>query len=204
LFGLVEYGFDMLDSVDRLFNPGGAGSDKRTFDSFFPRLYYVGLETTGHYLTVGKNWSTYYQVAGWTDWMRGDGGSALGVYNAQTDGGPTGTGRADSVLQARLTFDVLPSRGFKPLDVNVQVQEGRLIPHTDSLDYGLTVGASTVIALKNNYFFGLAFNYAQVDDVDDPEAQAVHLLGDTQAYTLALRKFTEEKTGTQRSVWPDC
>ena len=59
---------------------------------------------------MGKNWSAYYQVGGWTDRMQGAGGAALGVYNAQTDGGPTGTGRADTTLQTRLTIDFLPER----------------------------------------------------------------------------------------------
>lgn len=192
LLGLVEYGFDLLDSVDRVFNPGGTGSEKGTFGSFFPRLFFVGWESTANYFVVGKNWSAYYQVAGWTDRMQGAGGSALGVYNAQTDGGPTGTGRADSVLQTRLAFDFLANHGFEPFKINFQIQKGRPIPQAEPLDYGLAMGASTVIELENGYSMGLAVNYAQVDDVDSPEAQAAHLRGDAQAYTLGLRKFTED------------
>lgn len=194
LFGLVEYGFDLLDSVDNLFNPGGTGSDRGASASFFPRLYYVGWETPNNLLTVGKNWSAYYQVAGWTDRMQaaGAGGSALGVYNAQTDGGPTGSGRADTVLQTRLAIDFLPERWFEPFKVNVQIQEGRPIPQTQQLDYGVAIGASTILEFQDDYFVGVALNYARVDDVDTPQARAVNLRGDAQAYALAVRKFTED------------
>ena len=45
-----------------------------------------------------------------TDLFQGNGGSASGTYNAGTDGGATGTGRADSVLQSR--FLVSPPRSW--------------------------------------------------------------------------------------------
>ncbi|UCD69169.1 MAG: hypothetical protein JSW48_03510 [Betaproteobacteria bacterium] len=192
LFGWVEYGFNLLDSVDRLFNPGGTGSERARSGSFFPRLIYLGWETPNNILTVGKNWSTYYQVAGWTDLMQGAGGSALGVYNANTDGGPTGTGRADGTLQTRLSIDFLPEAWFEPFKLNVQIQNGRPIPQTESLDYGWAVGASTILELENNYFAGLAINYAEVRDVGSPQAQAVSLRGDAQAYLLGLRKFSDD------------
>jgi hypothetical protein len=192
LFGLVEGGFDLMDEVDNIFNPGGTASERGRSGSLFPRLFYVGWETPNNFLSVGKNWSAYYQVGGWTDRMQGAGGAALGVYNAQTDGGPTGTGRADTVLQTRLAIDFLPERWFEPFRMNVQIQDGRPIPETESLDYGLAIGASTIVETDNNYFLGLALNYAQVDDVDTPQAQAVNLQGDAQAYLLGLRKFTQD------------
>jgi predicted porin len=192
LFSLVEYGFDLMDSVDNIFNPGGTASDRGRAGSFFPRLLYAGWETPNNVLTFGKNWSAYYQVAGWTDRMQGAGGSALGVYNAQTDGGPTGTGRADTVLQTRLTIDFLPERWFEPFGINVQVQEGRPIPQTESLDYGMAAGVSTIAEFANDYFAGFALNYARVDDAGSPEARAVNLRGSAYAYTLGLRKFTDD------------
>jgi len=191
-FGLAEYGFDLLDEVDKLFNPSGTPSDRGATESVFPRLVYVGWEIPNNFLLVGKSWSAYYQVANWTDRMEATGGSALGVYNANTDGGPTGTGRADAVLQTRLNIDFLPDRWFEPFKINFQVQEGRPIPQTESLDYGYAMGASTILEFDNNYFVGLAANYAQVDDVGTPQARAVNLRGNAQAYVLGLRKFTED------------
>ncbi len=192
VFGLVEYGFDLLDSFDRLFSPGGTSSERGSSGAIFPRLFYLGWETTNNFLTVGKNWSAYYQVAHWTDRMQAAGGSALGVYNADTDGGPTGTGRADTVLQTRFATDFLPQRWFEPFKINLQIQEGRPIPQTESLDYGYAIGASTIVETENNYFVGLAINYADVKDVDSPQALAVSLQGDAQAYLFGLRKFTDD------------
>lgn len=192
LFGWVEAGFDLLDSLDRVFYPGGSPSGRGTSDVLFPRLFFAGWETPNNILILGKNWSAYYQVAGWTDLMQGAGGAALGVYNADTDGGPTGTGRADTTFQTRLTVDFLPEDWFEPFKMNVQIQNGRPIPQTEALDYGWTVGASTILELENNYFAGLAINYAEVRDTDKPQARAVNLGGDAQAYLLGVRKFTED------------
>ena len=192
LFGWVEGGFDLLDSLDRVFYPGGSESERGRSSILFPRLFYIGWETPNNFLTFGKNWSAYYQVASWTDLMQGAGGAALGVYNAGTDGGPTGTGRADTTLQTRLTVDFLPEAWFEPFKANLQIQKGRPIPQTESLDYGWAVGASTILELDNNYFAGLGINIAEVNDADTPQARAVNLGGDAQAYLLGLRKFTEE------------
>jgi len=49
-------------------------------------------------LTFGKQWSVYYDVAGWTDAFNVYGGTALSVYPAGTDGGAVGSGRADNAV----------------------------------------------------------------------------------------------------------
>jgi len=71
----------------------------------FTRLAYIGIETDHSILLFGKNGFTYYQIASFTDRFDSLGGSALGVYNAKTDGGSSGTGRVHNVLQGRLKFN---------------------------------------------------------------------------------------------------
>ncbi|WP_237065203.1 porin [Microbulbifer guangxiensis] len=56
--------------------------------------------------TVGKQWGIYYDVAEWTDWYEISGGLGSGAYSLGTDGGVTGTGRADSALTWRKRWDL--------------------------------------------------------------------------------------------------
>jgi len=192
IIGSAEYGFNLLNSLDRLYNWSGFASERGDATSLFPRVVYVGLETANNLLIYGKNWSAYYQVAEWTDRLQGTGGGGLGVYNAETDGGPTGTGRADGVLQTRLAIGFLPKRWFKPFKMNFQAQYGEPVPQTESLHYGTAVGASAIAQMRNDFFIGWAVNYAEVKDLESPEARAVNLQGNAQAYLLGLRKFTDD------------
>ena len=83
----------------------------------FLRLGYVGLEIPDLIAAFGKNWSTYYQIAGFTDRFESTGGSASGAFNAQTDGGNTGTGHADRTLQARMLIDYFPDNRWLKLRI---------------------------------------------------------------------------------------
>ncbi len=98
LIGRVEAGINLLDTADLVFNRGDRPPGTKIGDSIFRRLLYLGIETPDVNVTVGKNWSTYYRVSSFTDRFQGTGASASGTFNAGTDGGYTGTGRADRVL----------------------------------------------------------------------------------------------------------
>jgi predicted porin len=80
-----------------------------------PRLGFVGVGF-GRYgtLTLGKQWSVYYDVSQWTDQYTVFGAKGSATYNAGTDGGPTGTGRADSAAVYRVTLG--------PVQLGVQAQ----------------------------------------------------------------------------------
>jgi len=62
-------------------------------ETFYTRLAYIGLQQDENIVLVGKNWSTYYLVASFTDRFSSLGGEASGVYNAKSDGGNSGTRR---------------------------------------------------------------------------------------------------------------
>jgi len=89
LFGRVEIGFNLLDELDRVFDPASR-SRRNTDNKAFVRLGYLGIETSNAIYVLGKNWSTYYQVASFTDRFDSIGGEATGVYNAETRAGPMG------------------------------------------------------------------------------------------------------------------
>jgi predicted porin len=188
LLGRVEAGVSLLDEIDLLLNPGGQAAERQRGDTVFLRLGYVGIESQRLALTWGKNWSTYYQVSKFTDLFQGNGGSASGTYNAGTDGGATGTGRADGVLQSR--FLVSPPQswfGLRPFQLNVQVQYDEPIPSVPGGSYGGAVGLSAVLDAWPGYSIGLAYNYAYVRGKETAAVRAAGIDGDAQAALVGLR-----------------
>ena len=192
VFGRAELGFNLLDELDFIFDPKNSQPEGEEGNSFFRRLLYVGVEASDLFLTFGKNWSTYYKVSGFTDRFAGTGGSASGTYNAGTDGGATGTGRADQVIQTRLHFGALPQRiGLKPFNLNLQVQQNRSIPQVDGAEYGTAVGLSALYTLRSDVSLGLAYNIAEIDDLDDSRIREAGLDGDAQAMLIGVRQFAD-------------
>lgn len=188
LYMRYEAGFNVLTGLDELVNPGEKAGEK--FDqTIFTRLFYIGIDTPHVNYIVGKNWSTYYKVGSFTDRFMGTGGSASGTFNAQTDGGPTGPGRADSTLQTQFSIDFLPGRWFKPFELNAQVQHGNSIPFGGGADYGTALGLSAVMTTQRNFTLGLAYNHAQIDLDDNPSLRRVGLSGDARAALVGTRAF---------------
>lgn len=161
LLGTLEEGFNLADQLDALLKPGDQSG---TGTAIFNRLGYVGLETPRLNITAGKNWSTYYQIASFTDRLVAYGGEGSQYANTGTDGGRTGTGRADRVLQARFMVNAIPDNWwFKPFRLNLQVQDGNSIPGVPGEKYGTSFGASAILHLRNEFILGIAYNQAPVD-----------------------------------------
>jgi predicted porin len=189
-FGTVEAGFNLLDAADQIFNPKGRSAGEG--DNVSRRLLYGGISSPRGLATFGKNWSAWYQVAGFTDLFESTGASASGTYNAGTDGGNTGTGRADRTLQTRLFIDFLPQRWFKPFNLNLQVQHGEPVPQVEGVDYGTAFGASAVLHTHKEFVFGVAYNQADVTDKDDPVLRAAGIDNDARAFLVGTRAFGEK------------
>ena len=185
LFARYEAGFNVLDALDL-----DTGTEEFK-DTIFTRLGHVGLETPSTQTIAGKNWSTYYEVGAFTDRFMGAGGSASGVFNAKTDGGPTGTGRADRALQTKLALDFLPHKVFKPFKLNVQAQYGNTIPFGGDADYGTAIGISAVMTTERDFTLGVAYNHAEVDLDDHPSLRDVGLSGDARSLIIGTRSFGE-------------
>ena len=190
LFGRAEAGFNLLDEISALANAnnpdGGRG------DTFFRRLLNVGYESPNLFLVFGKTWSVYYNVTGFTDRFAGTGGQASGTYNAGTDGGYTGTGRAENALQTRLLLDLLPARlGLAPFSLNLQLQDGEPIPGIDGQRYGHALGASALLATREHFSFGIAYNHARVPNAKQPALRDRGIRGDAVALAAGARWFDE-------------
>jgi predicted porin len=192
LFGRAEAGFNLLDGLDRVLNPEGRSKEERGAGAFL-RLLYGGVELPNALVTVGKNWSPYYQVSSFTDRFQGLGGQAVGTYNARTDGGRTGTGRADGALQTRFLIDFLPKQvPLKPFHLNVQLQHGNAIPTVAGEHYGIAFGLSALLKTRDDFALGVAYNRAEVPNPSDPTLRAAGIEGSAQAFLAGGRWFQDD------------
>ncbi len=192
LFARLEAGVNVLDELDFLVNGAATSPQSESGESLFLRLLYAGIETPNFLLTFGKNWSTYYRVSGYTDRFQGTGASASGTFNAGTDGGPTGTGRADRVLQTRILIDELEWVGLEPFRLNIQVQHGEPIPEVPDANYGMTIGLSAILVTQKDLSIGFAYNHANIREQDLQSLQTSGIDGDAQAGILGVRWFADK------------
>lgn len=170
-----EFGLSFLDTVDRILEYGD-GNQSEIFDDsvLFLRLAVVALESRFGRVSFGKQWSAYYDVALFTDQMPAQGGLGTGAYAAGTDGGISGTGRADNALQYRLAIE--------PASVSLQMQiRNETVNDRPLAD---TYGGSFRWKFKNGVDIGIGYNKV-LDGVPDPEPGEPKL-GD-QARILGVR-----------------
>jgi outer membrane protein N len=182
LFGRVEGGFDVLDTFSEK-----SGDEEGTV--FVSRLHNIGIESDWLYLKYGKSWSTYYTVAGAADRFSIFGGQGAGIYNAGTDGGATGTGRADNATQTEVYIDFLPWISLKPFNLNLQYQHGEPIPHVKGEHYGNIWSASAWLEGNNELGIGVAYHRAKVDEIFSPALKEAGIDGDANAAALAIKTY---------------
>ena len=167
VLGRLEAGVNLVNqnpSIEVGGDPGyafGEGSQ-----AFTTRLGYVGFETPYGDLTWGKQWSVYYDVAGWTDQFYTFGAQASGAF-ALGDGGINGTGRAETAAIYRI--------GWGPLQFGLQSQNRNRT--VNNRDFGDTFSGSLLWSASDALTFGLAYNKVR-DGVEDPGPNEPHL-GDT-------------------------
>ncbi|AMY09074.1 Outer membrane pore protein E precursor [Luteitalea pratensis] len=122
MFAGTEWGVNLVQS-DTQFNLSASGNgdfgvvETDTSPVFIARLGFIGVDfgPVGR-VAIGKQGSVHYDITSYTtDRFNVFGGQGTSTYVAGTDGGATGTGRADRVVNYRNTL-------FKILDVGVQGQ----------------------------------------------------------------------------------
>jgi predicted porin len=126
---------------------------------------------------AGKQWSVYYDVAQITDWYNVGGGLASGAFALNSDGGISGTGRADGAFTWRQQFDALGGEmqvgvqyAAHVADLNIQVED---IDGPDTLtvcppndcEYGIGQGISLTYKLDHadGIWLGAAYNRVKLD-----------------------------------------
>jgi len=193
VYARLEAGFNVLDEFDQLFSPGGSSGEGQQGESLFPRLYTIGIETPVIVASFGKSWSSYYKISNFTDRFDSAGSSGVGTFNANTDGGATGTGRADSVLQSLAYIDFMPEKSkVNPFNLNIQLQSGQPIPGVEGVNYQYAFGLSAVLDSTEDYALGVAYNRARVDELDNAAVQAAGIKGDAEAILIGARWFDEK------------
>jgi len=188
--GRAEGGFDILET----FTPKAGEQDEDGF-GLRERLLYAGFDSENLTASYGKNWSAYYKIAGMADRFSIFGGGATGIFNANTDGGATGTGRADDVLQARIYTSGLKVLRIKPFNLNLQYQHGQPIPQVEGRKYGKAYGASAWLESQGDHGLGVAYQISTIDDPEDPLIREAGIDGDAQALAVAFRKYGENWYG---------
>jgi len=131
------------------------------------RLGYVGMRF-GPFgeLTFGKQWGVYYDVSIWTDRFVVFGARSTSTYNAGTDGGQTGEGRADDALAYRVKLG--------PLRVGLQAQfmDART-PTLDSLSGSLIAETGAGLRLGITYSRAFLDVSSSLPGYDGEDAEAL-------------------------------
>ena len=101
--GKLEWGVQVSNTNSKLIvNNNTLTSTGPSSDSLWLRQGYVGISHKDYgTLTIGKQWGVSYDVGGVTDWFEIFGGVGSGTYNFGTDGGLSGSGRAEQAIQYR-------------------------------------------------------------------------------------------------------
>lgn len=175
----VEWAFNPVDRTTSVTLSGDTLQATQEDTFIYNRLGYIAFEHElyGRF-SVGKQWSVYYDVAQYTDNFVLTGGLALGVYNLNTDGGLSGTGRANKTLQYRFDwqgFDIglqYQARGGSEVDIVVPTEcEGdgvpaycdQLIAEADELQVEYNDAFGAMIGYEmDDWYLGLAVNAGDI------------------------------------------
>lgn len=139
----------------------GFNVTKTDGEVFTNRLGYLGAKNDQFgSISYGKQWSTYYTVAGWTDVMATTGGNTVGTYSDLGDA--LGTARADDAIQY--------NHSIMGLNISAQAQLGErevvAVPVAGTRDSSYAIAAS--YDLPMGLSFGAAYNQAEVKDLVAP------------------------------------
>ena len=174
-FARVEMGLNIVKSPGQLAfsgDPGFAyGEDQ---DAVTTRLGLLGVRTPFGAFSWGKQWSPYYDLGELTDRFNIFGGEAVGVYNL-ADGDPSGTGRASSAVQYRVTY--------RALSFAAQVQNRSTGGNDQS--FADTYGGFLGISPAEGITVGVAFNEVR-DGVEDPAPDTQEVPEGDQAVALGV------------------
>lgn len=129
------------------------------------RLSYFTLKYRDKSIILGKYWSAYYDIAAFTDQYMTFGGTASGAFSGGAHGTPSGTGRADEMLQIRTKNDTY--------NTTLQVQFKHDTLRDWGVDYSYTMAGSMIYKGWENIKLGAAISYGKFDE----ENSEMHLDG---------------------------
>ncbi len=168
-FGKLEQGVALSNTDNKLVvNRNGLTSTGPSGDHTWLRQGYVGIgnDTYGS-ITIGKMFSVGYKVTGGTDIFEMFGSQGAGVYNFGTDGGFSGTGRAEQAIQYNLDWNNfsfgLQVTAASGTDIELTNEDDEVaIEPAATINYSDSYGWSVVYSAPYNLQFGVAYNNASV------------------------------------------
>lgn len=165
---------DVVFNVDASVQGGYVDIESEQVNQIFgTRLGYLGVEFDhAGTITIGKQWGVYYDITGYTDKFNVFGGQASATYVAKTDGGTTGTGRADQAITYR--------NQFGPLMLGSQVQFRTALNNALLDGYGLSGQVEVVEGLK----VGATYNRTILSDT--LQVGTIGLNGNPEYWALGL------------------
>lgn len=170
---LLEWGIQISKTGDQLYiGNNNLTSTGPAEDTTWLRLGYVGIEHEAYgRFTMGKQWGVSYDVAGVTDYFEVFGAEAQGTYNYGTDGGFSGTGRAEQALQYKVNYQNV-SFGAQYL-VSDDLIHTDIAPENpnNKQNFGVkfndSYGMSVVYQAPYDIGLGIAYNKAKISLVAD-------------------------------------
>ena len=158
-FALIEMGTDLIENDEVIIFNADPGPGSTEFgNAVYSRLGFVGVSTKYFDISIGKQWSVYYDVAEFTDQFMAFGGEANGAFNLDSDGNISGTGRADRVL-------ILRQKNAGPFKVGVQAQFRNLTDNDKK--FGDTYAVSLRYLPESGFMVGFAADIV-CDGVENP------------------------------------
>lgn len=146
--------------------------------SFFNRLAFIAFDhDSAGSISFGKQWSTYYEVAGVTDVFWVYGGNAMGIYDQSGDG--RGTARANESIK----YD-LSTGGF---NLSAQYQFEGDYSYKNDLDVTVDVARDNSYAIAASYDFDFGLNVGTAYHVTSYDSSAK----DTKLWALAATYATD-------------
>jgi hypothetical protein len=121
------------------------------------RLSYFMLKSGSNSIVLGKYWSAYYDIASFTDRYMAYGAQASGAFNSGTDGGPSGTGRVDRMIQI--------SSRKEAYDATLQFQFKHDALRDFNTDYHYTVAGSFIYKGWDKIRLGASLDYGKFDAI---------------------------------------
>ena len=137
------------------------------------RLSYFAFKYMDNALILGKYWSAYYDIAGFTDQFMTFGAQASGAFSA----GASGTGRADRLIQFRTEQD--------DYHASVQVQLRHDALRGWNTDYSYTMAGSLIYKGWEDIKLGASIAYGKFDEVT-PEMQNEGIDGDDLSSIIGI------------------
>ncbi|ALO34591.1 hypothetical protein CMT41_07580 [Colwellia sp. MT41] len=168
--GLLEWGIQISNTADHIYvGNNGLTSTGPTTDTTWLRLGYVGFEheTYGRF-TMGKQWGVSFDVAGVTDHFEIFGADAQGTFNFGTDGGFSGSGRAEQAIQYKVNYQKFSfAAQYLVSDDEVRTSEIPGAEDAFGVKFNDSYGLAVIYQAPFDLGFGLAYNKAKISLIAD-------------------------------------